>query len=53
MVSCTTKQHWELLLDAGVIMGEGCDERVLIGDNVGEGEFAAVRGDDRDTRGET
>ena len=46
MVSCTTKQHWELLLDAEVVIGEARDNVV---DNTGEDEIVLVRGDDTDT----
>ena len=49
MVSCTTKQHWELLLDAGVVIGEARDERDLVEGNLGEDEIVLVRDDGTDT----
>ena len=48
MVSCTTKQHWELLLEAGVVIGEA-RERDLVDGNIGEVENALVRDDGADT----
>ena len=52
MVSCTTKQHWEVLVDAGEVIGEGGDEEAITEGDVGEGEIVVIRGNGTDTRDE-
>ena len=51
-MSCTTKQHWEVLIDAGVVIGEGGDEEAITEGDVGGGEIVMIRGNGTDTRGE-
>lgn len=53
MASCTTKQHWELLLDAGVVIGEARDEGRLPEGNVGDGEIVVLGDDGADIGDET
>ena len=53
MVSCTTKQHWELLLDADVVIGEARDEGRLVEGDVGDGEVLVIRDDVTDTGDDT
>ena len=47
-MSCTTKQHWELLLDAGVVIGETGDDGELVEGNIGGDEIVLLRGDSTD-----
>ena len=47
-MSCTTKQHWELLLKADVVVGEARDDGELVEGNIGDDEIVLFRGDDTD-----
>lgn len=49
-MSCTTKQHWEALFDAGVVIGEGGDKGAPIEDDVGGVEIVVIKGDGTETR---
>lgn len=49
MVSCTTKQHWELLFDADVVIGEARDDGELVEGSIVDDEIVLFRSDVTDT----